>query len=110
MNTTSRCRFAAALLVLCCLALVYRVFDQGITRTYLEASEEASHQQVKLLTALITHEWLGLPEDEVLFRLNPYVTSRPPGSVVLKTEPATHHVYLDSVRFEFDNGKLISVE
>lgn len=102
-------KISTVLLGLGCIALAYRVFDQGITRTYLEASQEASIQQIQLLTKLVQQEWLGLPEDQVMSRLKAYVASQPAGSVVLKRESETNTVHLEGIRFEFRNSKLVKV-
>lgn len=109
MTSVYRWKIAAALLGVCCVALIYRVIDQGITRTYLDASQETSVRHIKLLTGLVGHEWLGLPEEQVMSRLKAYVASRPPGSIVLKREPETNSIYLEGVRFEFRDGKLANV-
>lgn len=109
MSSLNRWKITAALLGVCCIALIYRVFDQGITRTYLDASEETSVQHIKLLTGLVGHEWLGLSEEQVMSRLKVYAASQPPGSIVLKREPGTNAIYLEGVRFEFRDGKLVSV-
>jgi len=109
MSAANRWKIAAALLSFCCLVLVYRVFDQGITRTYLDASQETSIRHIKLLTGLVGHEWLGLPEEQVMSRLKAYVASQPPDSIVLKREPETNAIYFEGIRFEFHDGKLARV-
>lgn len=109
MNSLSQWRIAAALLGVCCLVLIYRVFDQGITRTYLNADQETSIQHIKLLTGLVRHDWLGLPEEQVMSRLKAYVASESPGTIVLKREAETNFIYLEGIRFEFRNGKLVNV-
>ena len=110
MSAASRWKIATVLLGLCCLALAYRVFDQGVTHTYLNASQETSTSHIKLLTGLIGHEWLELPEEQVMARLKAYVASQPPDSIVLKREPETNVIYLEGIRFEFRGGKLIKVQ
>lgn len=110
MSSLNGWKIAAALLGVCCVALIYRVVDQGITRTYLDASQETSVQHIKLLTGLVGHEWLGLSEEQVMSRLKAYVASQPPGSIVLKREPETNAIYLEGVRFEFRSGKLVNVK
>lgn len=102
-------KISAVLLGLGCIALAYRIFDQGTTRTYLEASQEASMQQIQLLTKLVQHEWLGLSEDQVMSRLRAYVAKQPAGSIVLKRESETNSIQLEGIRFEFRNGKLAKV-
>lgn len=42
-------------------------------------------------------------------RLNAYVAAQPPGSIILKHEPESNVVYLEGIRFEFGNGKLVKV-
>ncbi|WCM91427.1 Imm58 family immunity protein [Acidovorax sp. NCPPB 2350] len=109
MSLVNRWRIIAALLGICCIALIYRVFDQGITRAYLNASQETSVQHIKLLTGLIGHDWHGLTEGQVISRLKAYAASQPPGSIVLKRESETNAIYLEGVRFEFRDGKLVNV-
>ncbi|WP_230850075.1 Imm58 family immunity protein [Ralstonia solanacearum] len=110
MSSLIKWKIVSALLGLCCVVLVYRVFDQGITHTYLEVSQETSVKHTKLLSNLIESEWLGLPEDRVMSKLNNYAASQPPGSVVLKREPDEGAIYLEGVRFYFRDKKLIKVE
>lgn len=110
MSSVARWRLAAVVLGFCCIGLVYRVFDLGLTRTYLDASQEASAMHIRLLTDLIQHEWIGLPEEQVMSRLNAFSASKGPGAIVLKREPETNAIYLEGVRFEFRNGKLASVK
>jgi hypothetical protein len=109
MRFLNRWKIGTALLGLCCAVLIYRVVDQGITRTYLDASQETSAQHIKLLTDLMEHSWLGLPEEQVTSRLEAYVASQSPGSILLKREPETNAIYLEGVRFEFRDGKLVKV-
>lgn len=110
MSVVGRWKIVAAILGLICIALVYRVFDQGITRTYLDASQETSIRHIKLLTGLVEHQWIGLPEEQVMLQLKAYVDSKPPGSIVLKRESETNAIYLEGIRFEFRDGKLARVE
>lgn len=110
MIATSRWKFTALMLCLCSLALAYRVLDQGITRTYLDASQETSRRHIDLLTGLVGHEWHGLPEEQVMSRLKSYVDSQPAGSIVLKRDADSAAIYLEGIRFEFNKGKLVSVK
>ena len=109
MSTLVRWKVTAILFALCCIVLVYRIFDQGITRTYLDASQETSAMHIKLLTSLVEHEWLGLSEEDVILRLKAYINSQPPNSLVLKREPETNTIYLEDVRFYFHERKLVKV-
>lgn len=106
MSNLGGWKIAAIILGLCSIVLAYRIFDQGITRTYLNASQETSAMHIKLLTGLVEYEWLGLPEEKVMSRLQAYVASQPLNSVVLKRDPETNATYLEGIRFEFQNGKL----
>lgn len=109
MTVAERWKIAAVLLALCCIALVYRVVDLGLTRTYSDASEEASTRHIKLLMGLAGHEWLGLPEEQVMSRLKAFVVSQPSNSIVLRREPETNSIYLEGIRFEFRDGKLAKI-
>lgn len=109
MSPVSRWKIVALLLGLGCIALAYRVFDQGITRTYLDSSQEAFASHIRLLTSLVEHEWLGLTEEQVMSRLKAYVASQPADSIVLKRDPEKKLIYLDGVRFEFTDEKLTKI-
>ncbi len=100
---------ATILLALCCGALAYRVFDQGVTRTYLDASVEDSARHSALLANIIEHEWAGLNEEQLMPKLQAYAASQTKETVVLKRDPDTNVIYLDGVRFEFKDGKLVKV-
>ena len=110
MNSATGWKIAAMLLGLCCMLLLYRVIDQGITQTYSNSSAESSNRDIKLLRELVAHEWLGLPEEQVMSRLKAYVALQPPNSIVLKRDPEEMKtIYLEGFRFEFREGKLIKV-
>lgn len=109
MNAPNKWKIATVILALCCIGLVYRVFDQGITRTYTDAGQETSSRHIKLLIGLIGHDWNGQPKEQVMKRLNAYVASQPQGSIVLKPEPETGDIMFEDVRFEFRDGKLVKV-
>lgn len=103
-------KIAVVLLSLICLMLAYRVFDQGITRTYSDASAESTSRDITVLKGLVGHEWIGLPETQVLSKLTAYAASQPPNSIVLKRYPEEKNViYLEGFRFEFRDGKLFKV-
>ncbi|WP_233842107.1 Imm58 family immunity protein [Dyella sp. 2HG41-7] len=97
------------LLALACAVLTYRVFDQGVTRTYLDASTEQCAKHSALLASIVEHEWSGLTEEQLMPKLKAYVVSRTDEPLVLKRDPETNTIYLDGVRFEFKDGKLVKV-
>jgi len=110
MSTLVRWKVVTALLSVLCILLAYRVFDQGVTRTYLDASEESSSRYIKLLTGLVEHEWLGLTEEQIMLRLNSYMASHPLDSIVLQRDPESKVIYFEGINFEFHEGKLIGVK
>jgi hypothetical protein len=110
MSTVIRWKVVTALLGVVCFLLAYRVFDQGITLTYLDASEETSARHIKLLTGLVEHEWLGLTEEQVMLRLEGYIASQPLDSIVLKRDTESKVIYFEGIRFEFHDGKLVRVK
>jgi hypothetical protein len=102
-------KVTTTLLALCCLALAYRVFDQGITRTYVDASMEDSARHSALLAGIVEYEWSGLTEEQLMSKLRAYVALQGKGATVLKRDSETGDVYLDGVHFEFRDGKLVKV-
>lgn len=109
MNASSKWKIATVILALCCVGLAYRVFDQGITRTYTDAGQETSSRHIKLLIGLIGHDWNGQPKEQVMKRLSAYVAAQPQGSIVLKPDPETGDILFEDVRFQFKDGKLVKV-
>lgn len=109
MNSAKGWRLATAVLSVLCVALAYRVFDQGLTRTYLDASQESSGRHIKLLVSLIEQDWVGLPEAEVIARLNKFVAGQPPNTTVLKREPETGDILFDGLRLTFRDGRLAKI-
>ncbi|WP_162568586.1 Imm58 family immunity protein [Variovorax sp. SRS16] len=102
-------RLAAILLACVCAGLSYRVLDQGVSHTYLDASLASSNEHFKLLSSLLEHQWQGMTKDEVERRLDTFVRSRPVGSTLLKQDPATGAILLEGLTFEFADGKLTTV-
>ncbi|GLQ96841.1 Imm58 family immunity protein [Dyella mobilis] len=102
-------KLATVVLTLCCLGLVCRAFDQDITRTYIDASSEQSARHSELLANIVQFEWKGLSEEQLMSKLETYVSTQPKDAVILKRDPDTNAIYLDGVRFEFKDGKLTKV-
>ena len=109
MNTAGRWKTAVVVLGICCLALVYRIFDQGISRTYLSADRETCTRHTALLIELIEHEWIGHDQGQIMSRLKAYVATKPEGSIILKQDPIDRSIALEGIRFEFRDGKLARV-
>ncbi len=110
MTSATAWKIATVTLGLCCLFLVYRVMDLGISRTYSAASAESDARDLQALKGLLEKEWQGLPESQVVARLQAFVASRPAGSVVLKRLPEeANSIYFEGFRLEFRDGKLYKV-
>lgn len=109
MTAATRWKIVSLLLLCLCLALSYRVFDQGITRTYLDASLESSARQMKLVTSLIEEDWRGMPQERVFQRLSTFASKQPPNSIVLKRDQETGAILFEGLRFEHVDGKLTRV-
>lgn len=110
MTNATAWKTAALLLGLCCLLLVYRVVDLGITGTYSVASAESDGRNMRVLKGLIAQEWRGVPEEQVYSRLKAFADSQLPDSIVLKRlpeDPGTIH--FEGFQFEFQNGKLVEL-
>lgn len=110
MTSTTMWKIVAVALGLCCLFLIYRVMDLGISRTYSTASAESDARDLQALKGLLENEWRGLPESQVVARLQAFVATKPSGSVVLKRLPEdANSIYFEGFRFEFRDGKLYKV-
>jgi hypothetical protein len=109
MIAVNRWQMLTFILAICCAVLAFRVFDQGLTHTYMEAGEESSVRRARLVAGLIEREWRELDEEEIVVRLKAYADSRPSDSLVLKREPDMSAVCLDTICFEFRGKKLVRV-
>ena len=110
MTSATAWKIATVALGLCCLFLSYRVMDLGISRTYSAASAESDAKDLQTIKGLLEKEWQGLPESQVVMRLQAFVESRPVGSVVLKRLPGeANSIYFEGFRFEFRDGKFYKV-
>ncbi|MEJ5124417.1 Imm58 family immunity protein [Comamonas sp. MYb21] len=110
MSIINRWRIYSFVLSLCCIALMYRIFDQGITMTYVKASNDDALRQLILLRGVLEYSWLGLTEDEVLLRLNGYIESNASQLIVLKKDCENSFINFESYRFYFSNGRLVKIE
>ncbi|MCW5322995.1 hypothetical protein D8B23_12430 [Verminephrobacter aporrectodeae subsp. tuberculatae] len=110
MNPVNRWRISAILLVICCIALMERVIDQGITLSYRAVDDATTIRHIELLTGLLEHEWLGLSEEKVMTRLNRHVASYPASSIVLKRDSDENIICLDGACFEFRDGKFVNTD
>jgi hypothetical protein len=102
-------KLATALLGCCCLLLMYRVFDMGISRTYADASMKDTARHGELLASIIEHEWAGMTEDQLMPKLQAYVKSHPDDEIFIAKDAEEHAVYLGDVSFDFKDGKLSKV-
>jgi hypothetical protein len=109
MTQSASWKIATVVLSALCAALAYRVFDQGISRTYLDAGQQTTADNGGLLAALVENEWRGMTDVQVMQRLSAYAAAQPSGSIVLKKDEADNSIYLEGVRFDFMNGRLSKV-
>lgn len=110
MSAINRWRIFSCFLVLCCISLMCRIFDLGITVIYARAGSEDTLRQLTLLRGVLQYEWLGLTEDEVFLRLNSYIESQASHLIVLKKDSESHSIYFESYGFNFSNGRLVGIE
>lgn len=110
MKSATGWKIATAVLGLLCILLAYRIMDLGVSHTYSAASSESCARDLETLKGLLEEEWRGLPEDQVLSRLQVFAASKPSGSIVLKRLPSDgNSIYFEGFRFEFRHGKLFKV-
>jgi hypothetical protein len=92
-----------------CAAFAYLWIDRSLSLSYLDAGQRTTEQGYAQLADLVWQEWVGLPESEVLKRLQAAAARHPPGSVVVKHDLSDGVIWFGSTRFEFQSGTLQSV-
>lgn len=92
-----------------CAVFAYLWIDRSLSLTYMDASQRTTEQGYAQLAELVRQEWVGLPESEVLKRLQAAAAKHPQGNIVVKHDPSESVIWFGSTRFEFESGKLQSV-
>mgnify|MGYP002813822862 CR=1 FL=1 len=85
----------------------YLWIDRSISLGYAIQSTETANNAVRRLEGLLQENWRGLPEAEVLQKLQKAATRMPGPKVVVKREDGV--IWFDDVRFNFEQGLLSSV-
>jgi Immunity protein 58 len=95
-----------ALLLVACISLLYLLIDRSISFSYLDASYQTTQQSYSRVIGLLENEWRGMPEKEVLARLQA-ASDKQPEKILIKKEGST--IWFDSMRFEFESGRLVKI-
>jgi hypothetical protein len=92
---------------LACTALAYLWIDRSISLSYAMQDIETANSSVRNLGELLTNEWRGMPESEVLQKLQKVVARVPDAGIVVKKEKDV--IWFDGVRFNFKDERLVTV-
>lgn len=99
--------FLAGSLVLCAF-LTYLLIDRSITLSYVNSSMDSEVRSRVVITGLIKNEWYGKKEIEIYQKLKVEIERNPSMNIVMKkTEKG---IDFDNFSFNFENGKLKSIE
>lgn len=90
-----------------CIALAYLWIDRSITLSYLEASHETTADALSRVSLLLEGEWNGLSEADLLRKLRE-ANRRSEGEALIKREENV--IWFDTIRFEFESGRLRKIE
>ncbi|MDB0527631.1 Imm58 family immunity protein [Ralstonia solanacearum] len=107
---TKAMKAVAAILVFAMGAVVvlaYLWIDRSISLSYARQSERTANQSVRGLELILEREWRGLPEPEVLQKLNAVAALGAGAKIVVKKEGNV--IWFDEVRFNLDEGRLKSI-
>ncbi|AQW32370.1 Imm58 family immunity protein [Ralstonia syzygii subsp. celebesensis] len=85
----------------------YLWIDRSISLSYARQGEDTAIETVRGLELVIEHEWRGLPESEVLQKLNAVAAQGAGAKIVVKKEGNV--IWFDEVRFNLDEGRLKSI-
>lgn len=99
--------FLAGSLVLCAF-LTYLLIDRSITLSYVNSSMDSEVRSRVVIAGLIKNEWYGKKESEIYQKLKVEIERNPSMNIVMKkTEKG---IDFDNFSFNFENGKLKSIE
>lgn len=90
-----------------CAVLAYLWIDRSISLSYLDQSYASANRSVNRLESLLEEDWHGLPESQVLQRLQKTAARMPAPQPIVKKEDAV--IWFDEVRFNIEQGKLVSI-
>ncbi len=108
MNKRARmCTFAVVVTLAACAALTYMLIDRSISMSYLDQSYVSENRSKIRLETLLSHEWRGAPEAEVLRKLEEAAARTTEPRPIVKKEGAT--IWFDEVKFNIVQGRLASV-
>lgn len=96
------------LLSIVCFYMTYLWLDITITRNYELKSAETTELAFKLSTQLLEKEWQGVTKSQVIEKLQS-TQGYKEVLIVDEVENGKGSLWLNSVRFKFDNSKLISI-
>ncbi|MCO8592614.1 Imm58 family immunity protein [Burkholderia multivorans] len=102
---------AATLIILMliglCLILAYFWVDRSISLDYSRQSEDAANIALRGVEHVLEQEWRGLPEAEVLRRLQAAFPSSPTARPIVEKDGDV--VWLDEIPFYIEKGSLKSI-
>ncbi|WP_170948543.1 Imm58 family immunity protein [Bordetella genomosp. 5] len=98
---------ALALCLCACALFAYLWIDRSITLTYVSASYDQDAAVRRQLKILLGVAWQGLPEKEVLQKLQVASEKLPAEKILLKKEEDV--IWFDQISFNFEDGKLVRV-
>ena len=93
--------------VLACAVLAYLWIDRSISLSYARQGAETANNAVRQLERLLEEEWRGMPEAQVLLKLQKAAARMPNAKVVIKKEEGV--IWFDEVRFSLEKGQLSSI-
>lgn len=93
--------------LIACAVFIYLWIDRSISLSYLDQSYTATNRSMNRLERLLEADWRGLPEEQVLQRLQKATTSLPVPQPIVKKEDGM--IWFDEVRFNFTQGRLASI-
>jgi len=96
-----------SVLVVACGVLAYLWIDRSISLSYSKQGAETAHNTIRRMEQLLQNDWRGMPEDEVLRKLQKAVEGMPNPKAVVKKEDGA--IWFDEVRFNIDRGRLSSI-
>ncbi|WP_155625070.1 Imm58 family immunity protein [Burkholderia multivorans] len=90
-----------------CLILAYFWIDRSISLDYSRQSEDAANNTLRGLEHVLEQEWRGLPEAEVLRRLQAAFPSSSTARPIVEKDGDV--VWLDEIPFYIEKGSLKSI-
>lgn len=91
-----------------CMVFAYLWIDRSITLAYVNQDVETSNNAMRHLELLLEGEWRGIPENNILQKLELAAARNPNKKILIKKDGEV--IWFDNIQFNFESGRFKKIE